>query len=322
MSRDMHPRQARTQRLIAMAATALIAGAIFLPSVHAEGAFDELPLEMTPEIREQIDEQAVPEFLAETMFRRLQPQVEGIISSHNYALANPRITRVDGAVMRYWIDPSYNNPHGMSDARVLPDDSIQLPEYWALARATERPNHAYNPLFREQRDNIENEGVFYFARGLTGPRRGGFNPITVNEYYEWEKDREEDLLRALYIGANGSDEAVDAIIDGRFMDDERVIARVQEWEEEYDWNPYSNDDDNKRIKLLAYLEKTLDSEPEDPYLAGLSLYALENHSQEIMNSPQYKGVYVSTLKAEKSYENFYIINEKNRSIRPLQFPKK
>ena len=123
--------------------------------------------------------------------------------------------------------------------RKVPREDMRTPQYWLLLKIW---GDGYNLTFDGERSLDDsnagvptlppNTGVWYFARGLRSR----------------SPDNESDFLKAWYIGATGSPEGAEAIINGTFMDVPGVWQRVRGWSEEFNFAPFSDEGNH----LLAY----------------------------------------------------------------------
>ena len=103
--------------------------------------------------------------------------------------------------------------------RKVPIEDMDTPHYWLLLKIYPRN------VFNNSADDNGNpgvgvppppsppSGVWYFARGLRDD----------------SPDNESDLLKALYIGATGSPEGAEPIINGTFAEVPGVRERAEEW---------------------------------------------------------------------------------------------
>ena len=209
------------------------------------------------------------------------PEMQGAID-----LINDNVD--DGLIMyAMWPVQEYYDPRGVpTSIDKIPREDMDTPQYWLLLKIW---NNSYNSTFEGERfldgSNAgiptlsfdDNKGVWYFARGL----KSG------------SSTNESDLLKALYIGATGSPDGAEPIINGTFMDVPGVREKVREWREEFNFAPHSDEGNH----LLAYnLNILRNADFRDKELVELSLGLLGNFFRDVNLSEKERiyGEYIVT----------------------------
>ncbi len=179
----------------------------------------------------------------------------------------------------------YSDPRGIpTSIRKIPREDIGTPHYWLLLKIYEDNYNYYadeggNPGMGVPPPPSPPSGVWYFARGLR----------------DNSPDNESDLLKALYIGATGSPQGAEPIINGTFMNVPRVREKVREWRER---NQLSSDLDEEEHLLLAYNLNVLRAVRfRDEELVELSLLALEDFYDGV-RAPSKSDIYGAEIIAD------------------------
>lgn len=179
---------------------------------------------------------------------------------------------------------------------------FQTPQYWLLLKLIAPRNpEVYDDIFNMKEirgitnrpTNKNNLGVWYFGRGL----------VSQNS------SRESDLLKALYIGATGSENGANAILTGSYMRMPNVQSKVKEWKDKYNYAPFSDEGNH----LGAYLKLTI-KQIKDKELVALTLLALAEHYA----SNERKNVMISVTDnfVKMGMPNYYIDRD-NKYIVPI-----
>lgn len=286
-----------------IAAATAIAAATVGADAKAQN-YDNLPVEMNPEIQEQLKEQRIPEYLAQTMFSRI-PNAQRIIRNFNYEgnFRNPGNTFDK---VSYVMNPKENHVYvprgtwnGLAELQ-LGMDSVQLPEYWVLFKLghSTLDQSTYNNDFEELKDDIKDPGVYHLAASLKTYR----NPI------KQRREAEQHLLKALYYAFHGNDNGATPLLNGSFVNMPEVQKKVQEWEEK-DYRPL----DPYHNSMLAYFSETLlDQKPKNEVLAGLSMMLLFDYYGELNENRA--TAYHLLYNSFKDMPNFRIDLEKGYKI--------
>ncbi len=187
----------------------------------------------------------------------------------------------------------------------IPKDDMGTPQYWLLVRIDNPGTRSYNLLFDGRHDHLgvpplsPHTGVWYFARSLKS--RSSTN--------------ESDLLKALYIGATGSPQGAEPIINGTFMNVSGVREKVREWREEYDFAPHSDEGNHLLAYNLNILREAIFPNTEHfkgRELVELSLLALEDFYDEVY-SPEKSNIYggriVGDLTKKDKLPGYFMIDE-------------
>ena len=212
-----------------------------------------------------------------------------------------------GGLIDYALYPNqgYSDPRGIpTSVRKIPRDDMDTPHYWLLLKIHE--GRAYNLIANEFGDPglgippppYPPSGVWYFARGL---RTGS-------------PDNESDLLKALYIGATGSPQGAEPIINRTFMNVPGVEERAEEWRRS---SPNPNALSDEGANHFAYLLMTLvDTNEEfiDRELVDLSLGILPEFYADTISPNSEKGlIYMSgiafRLTREDRLARYHTLNE-------------
>lgn len=216
--------------------------------------------------------------------------------------------------------------------RKIPREDMATPQYWLLLKKyTGRMYLGTGPEeFGGGREAVSISYDRYFAAGerlredptlikYTGLHHAGIPPLAPNtglwhfarSLMVTNEEAEADLLKALFIGATGSPDGAQAIIDSSFRDMPNVRAKVREWEKDHDFAPYSDEGN----LLAGYVTLALLGEDErrktleDRNLFELTLGMLSDFYQDIGSyeeSAIYGGNLPATLNARglASYHRF------------------
>ena len=183
--------------------------------------------------------------------------------------------------MPMYPDQEYYDPRGIpTSVRKIPIRDMDTPHYWLLLKINDDGYNYYadeigNPGLGVPPPPSPPSGVWYFARGLRNR----------------SPDNESDLLKALYIGATGSPEGAEPILDGTFMRMQSVRDTVRKWKEEHNFAPYSDEGNH----LVAYnLNRLREANFEDNELTELSLLALAKFYNEV-NAPEKMRIYIGEI---------------------------
>lgn len=151
----------------------------------------------------------------------------------------------------------------------IPESEMHTPQYWLLAKLA-LDNRTYTRIAniaagektsKQDVPVLHDKGVLNFAQGMRADLS--------------REQREELLLKALYIGATGSENGANPILDGSYMRRPEVMAKVKEWKEKHNYAPHSNEGNH----LSAYLSITLRGSVRNGPLVSLSTLALTNNSR-------------------------------------------
>ncbi len=200
----------------------------------------------------------------------------------------------------------YYDPRGIpTSVRKIPRGDMDTPHYWLLLKILE--GDGYNifadnngePFLGVPPPPSPPSGVWYFARGL---RTGS-------------PDNESNLLKALYIGATGSPDGAEPIINGTFMNVSGVREKVREWREEYDFAPHSDEGNHLLAYNLNILREAIFPNTEHfkgRELVELSLLGLEDFYDEVY-SPEKSNIYggriVGDLTKKDKLPGYFMIDE-------------
>ena len=210
-------------------------------------------------------------------------------------------------------DQGYSDPRGIpTSVRKIPTRDMDTPHFWLLMKIY---GNGYNRFFDGTRDldgsNAgiptlpPNTGAWYFARGLKS--RSSTN--------------ESDFLKALYIGATGSPDGAEPIINGTFAKVPGVGERAEQWRRN---SPRPDALSEEGANYYAYLLMTLfdtNEEFKDRELVDLSLGMLPEFYADTMGPDSergviYRGGIAFGLTEEDRLAGYHIINE-NRINFPL-----
>ena len=267
-------------------------------------------VEMTPAIKKQLNSDGIPEFLADTMFKRI-PNAHELIKSFNY----------DGSVystgatmdkISYMMDPTDNTwaqrgvSTGSMDRLQLGMEEINKPEYWVLLKLAYKQvdTNFYATTYGRLRDKISDPGVKHLA-------------FSMYDFIDKQDTTvETELLKALYYGATGSDEGVKPILNNTYVEMPEVQQQVEEWKEKYDYSPFKKEEDNA---LLAYTTNTLaKNKVKNPYLVSVSFMLLNDYYSEKNNKKnKLFGILENNIEVNNNLPTFSIKKTKNNYIFPF-----
>ena len=243
------------------------------------------------------------------------PEMQGAIDLINDNYVNDE--SVDDVLIDYamYPDQGYYSPRGIpTSIDKISSEDMDTPHYWLLLKI--HADDDYNFFADEDGDPgldvppppSPPSGVWYFARGLR----------------DNSPDNESDLLKALYIGATGSPDGAEPIINGTFMNVPGVTERAEEWRRS---SPNPNAFSDEGANHFAYLLMTLvdiNEEFIDRELVDLSLGILPEFYADTIgpNSEReviYRGGIAPRLTREDRLAGYHILNENiiNFPLNPL-----
>ncbi len=238
------------------------------------------------------------------------PEMQGAIDLINDNYVNDE--SVDDVLIDYamYPDQGYYSPRGIpTSIDKISSEDMDTPHYWLLLKI--HADDDYNFFADEDGDPgldvppppSPPSGVWYFARGLR----------------DNSPDNESDLLKSLYVGATGSPQGAEPIINGTFMNASGVREKVREWKEKYDFAPFSDEGNH----LLAYNVNILRNvDFRDKELVELSLLTLADFYDRT-NSPERRSLYRAWViedLTEKGKLPEYSIIERDGSIYVVRDP--
>ena len=181
-------------------------------------------------------------------------------------------------------------PRGTVDSNKIAREMMGTPQYWLLLRCWLNDDMGvYKAIF--EGTNVskgvpplqKGRGVWHFARALS----------TVATH-----SIEADLLRALYIGANGEPNGAEPIINETYQNIHAVQRKVKEWENK-GYTPFST----RGNELLAYLFLTITSRLQDQNLLAISSMMIGDYYEKVKKNQEKSDIVFGMITKKLLTEN-------------------
>ena len=233
------------------------------------------------------------------------PEMQGAIDLINRNYEDDE--SVDDVLIDYamYPDQGYYSPRGIpTSIDKIPTSDMDTPHYWLLLKIYNTDDYNVfadadgNPGLSVPPPPYPPSGVWFFAKGLR----------------ENNPDSESDLLKALYIGATGSPQGAEPIINGTFAQVPGVRERAEEWRRRSpNPNAWSDEGANHYAYLLMTLVDT-NEEFKDRGLVELSLGILPEFYADTIGPNNEKGlIYMAgiafALTTKDRLAGYHIVNE-------------